>query len=78
MYFTTISAILNVIASSNTRRSSPVDLLKFVQAVHQRIAVDIKLPRCLGHVQAVLEKFVDGHKRLLVEIIRRFAVKDLT
>ena len=39
--------------------------------------MDIKLPRCLGHVQAVLKKFVDRHKRFLVEIIRRFAVKDL-
>ena len=59
-------ATLKVMASSNSRRSSPVSFLIF-STVHQGIPVDEQLPGRLGHVQIVLKELVDGKQGLLVQ-----------
>ena len=40
--------------------------------------MDVELAGCLRDIQTVLEKFIDRDQRLLIEIIRRFAVEYLT
>src|SRR5699024_12560048 len=45
--------------------------------VYQRISVDIQLSGSLGNIEAVLEEFIDGQQRLLIEIIRRLVGKNL-
>ena len=40
--------------------------------------MDEQLSGGLGHIQAVLEKFIDRGQCLFIEIIRAFAAKDLT
>ena len=53
-------------------------LLEFIQAVYQCISVNVQLTRSLGYIQAILEEFIDGDKCLLIEVVRRFVIKDLT
>ena len=44
--------------------------LQFIQTIHQRISVNKQLSGSLRDIQAVLEKFINGCKCLLVEIVR--------
>ena len=63
----TISATLNTMAWSNSRRSKPCELFDLLQPVDQGVAVDKELPGGLGDVEVVLKEFVNGEKRLLVQ-----------
>ena len=62
-----MSATLKMMASSNSRRSRPGELLDLLQTVDQRVSVDEQLAGGLGDVQVVLKELVDGEQRLLIE-----------
>ncbi len=39
--------------------------------------MDVELTACLGNIQGILEEFVDGSQRLLIEVVRRLVREDL-
>ena len=52
--------------------------LDFIQPIDQCVSVDKQLSGGFRDVQRILKKFVDGCQCLLIKIIRRSAIKDLT
>ena len=78
MYFTTIRAIFKSDRIFKHTKIKPRTFLELVETIHKRVSVNVQLSGCLRYVQIILKEFVDGGQRLLIEIIRRFSLKNLT
>ena len=76
MYCTTISAILNVIASSKNSKIESRALLQLIQPIDKGISVYIKLSRGFRDIQRIFKEFIDRCQCLLIKVIRRFVAEN--